>query len=583
MKSIKDDNVTKAYRVGVNASTVAEAVQTEISRKYVEIITAQKKVKASSVDEAFAEMEKNTMELMQEALGGVSRISNEILGTTSRLFSQSKKEALKITKLDSKDEIKDYLFKITGNQLRANQKVRYKNGRSIGFKEYVEMATRTRMQHQLLEQELEFGELTNQLFYIADTYSDCANDHIDYQGKLYYSEKVFNKIDPKNPKYNDLKSAVKKCKTSVEKVTSSAPYLCTRPNCRHRLIPIAIDDVVEKSNNTILREQKADKGNYSKSAVKRNYDDSQKQRKIELQLRTQKRNMEFLEKAYKESKDEQVLQKLNRTKASIRASQQKMRALVKSNSTLKRDYRRENPYHLQKDLGVAYNTQKVRARVDTPLDEIVDFETSDKSFNEFKKDINLIKKQDGFYESLSVDEKKLIDEYTTTTYDSINKFMYDNEGFKNEVSSSFYNEIKKETEQLHQIFLKLKDAEIKSDKAIVVYRGTDYLLDQNDTTVILNSFTSTSVTKIVAEDFTQKRSVNNGEGSVFKIIIPPESQDQALFLKKNIYNEEEFLIDTNSVYDIIGQENITTTLGGENLSYTEYTMLLRPKHKGVRR
>lgn len=581
MRSIKDDNVTKAYRVGVNASTVAEAVQTEISRKYVEIITSQKKVTASSVDEAFAEMEKNTMELMQEALGGVSRISNEILGTTSRLFSQSKKEALKMTKLDSNDEVKDYLFKITGNQLRANQKVRYKNGRSIGFKEYVEMATRTRMQHQLLEQELEFGELTNQLFYIADTYSDCANDHIDYQGKLYYSEKVFNKISPKNPKYNDLKSAIGKCKTSVEKVTSSAPYLCTRPNCRHRLIPVAIDDVVKKSNDTILREQKADKGNYSKSAVKRNYDDTQKQRKIELQLRTQKRNMEFLEKAYKDSKDEEVLKKLNRTKASIRASQQKMRTLVESNSTLKRDYRRENPYHLQKDLGVAYNTENVRARVDAPIGKVVDFERSKKSIDDFVKGVKLIKKQEGFYDDLSRKEKELLDDYATSSYDVINKFMYDNEGFKAEVHSDYYNTVKKEVDQLHQIFGKLKDAEIKSDKALVVYRGSSFSLDQNDTTVIFNGFTSTSVTKIVAEDFAQKQSASGG--SVFKIVIPPESQDQALFLKENKYQEEEFLIDTNSVYDIIGQKRIKTEYAGEDISYTEYTLLLRPKHKGVRR
>ena len=344
MRSVKKDVIKESREIGVKTAEVAEAVENTIADYYAEVITKQRNVKAASLEEAFKEMEQNTADLYQKALSGLPKINQEISKQTKKIFNQSLREAKRLVKIDSDDAIKKYLFRITGDQLDSNQKISYKGGRKMNYKSYVEMATRTRVQHQLLEQQQEFGNLTQQLFYLSDTYSDCANDHLDYQGKFYYSETVLRTISKENPHYKDIMRGVRLCEASVEAVTHDSPYLTTRPNCRHRLIPVSIEDVIKKPLNKVLKEQGADMGNFTKSQVNRNYKDSQKQRKIELSIRKSKRNINILEKNYKKTQDSEVLNKINMAKHQVRRGQANMRKLTNSNKTLKRDYRRENPY-----------------------------------------------------------------------------------------------------------------------------------------------------------------------------------------------------------------------------------------------
>lgn len=548
MKSIKEQNaINESQRIGRNTSRIAEALQTDIAIKYAEILDRQKAIKTSSLDEDFSDMERLTAELYRSVLAGFSNIADEVIDKSGKMFNQSIKEAKKLVKIDSDDEIKKYLYKITGDQLLSNQKIAYKNGRRIGYKEYVEMATRTRVQHQLVEQEQELGLLTSQLFYICDTFSDCANDHLDYQGKFYYSEKVLAGLDKGNTHYKEIMAGVRKCKSSIERVSSDMPFLTTRPNCRHRLIPIAIDDVVEKSVHTVLREQGANKGDYAKSVIKKNYDDSQRQRKIEKYIRTAKRNSEIFERFYDKTKDEEILKMLNNAKAKIRLGQANMRKLVKENETLKRDYRRENPYHLQKDLGVAYNSEKIRVRVDVKEENIQDF-SSDKH-------------------ALIVSDR--LNDYTKRELADMSEFMRDNESFKKRVSKDVYFDTQEKIEELHSLFLEMREKEVEYTQGVVVYyAGENIIKDNTTTTLIANSFLATSPSQKIALG---KIEAVDENVALYKIIMSPQSQNQALFNK----DKSEVLIDTNSVYDIVGQEVV------ENMP--QFTLLLRPKHKGAKR
>lgn len=569
MKTLKKDIIVESVEVGRATSKVAEALQTELDLLYADILL-DKDMKATSVNQAYASMQKRTERLFNLALNEFSNINADVQKNASKLINQSLKGANRIQRIDNKDEIKKYIKRITGDQLRENKKITYRNGRQIGFKEYVEMATRTRMQKELLDQTKKIGVATMQLFYICDTYSDCANDHIDYQGQMYYDEQVLNSIDRDNPHFAEIMRGVRKCKMSVEKVTTGKPYLVTRPNCRHRLIPISIDDAIGLSRHQVLRKNRADKGNYNTSDVKKNYDDSQKQRKIEHAIRTHKRNLAIREKAYKNTGDPEYLKMADRSKYGIRLQQSNMRKLIASNDTLKRDYRRENPYHLQKDLGVAYNTEPIRAGFEVPKTEIQEWND-----DMILEDIQLVRETEKWVDELTDHEKEVLDDYTFRGYEDMNEYMYNNEGFKARVSTKVYEEIKEKVSTLHSIFTQIKEKDIQSNKGLVVYRGGADLVQENDTTIIANSFTSTSLYKDVALDFVEKTDMMDIEPAVYKIIMPPESQNQALFSFNE--GEAEVLIDTNSVYDIVEVEKIEV----EGNYINQYTLLLRPKHKGV--
>ena len=64
-----------------------------------------------------------------------------------------------------------------------------KNGARVGYKEYMEMNVRTTLQQNIGEKQLELGKEANVVFYICNTYADCADDHADYQGKIYYDDR----------------------------------------------------------------------------------------------------------------------------------------------------------------------------------------------------------------------------------------------------------------------------------------------------------------------------------------------------------------------------------------------------------
>ena len=104
-----------------------------------------------------------------------------------------------------------------------------------------------------VEYRIKHQELTNilssdQKFFYCTVLSDPASDHAAYQGKIYYRD---------DAEYTEGEMAfIKRHQLlSVRQVTLEAPWLCTRPNCRHRLVPYNDKEVKEQHNLTYKEKQ----------------------------------------------------------------------------------------------------------------------------------------------------------------------------------------------------------------------------------------------------------------------------------------------------------------------------------------
>ena len=50
------------------------------------------------------------------------------------------------------------------------------------------MKTRTDIQNEIANNMIAAGEQAGVIFYMAAYFGDCAKDHVDYQGKIYYDK-----------------------------------------------------------------------------------------------------------------------------------------------------------------------------------------------------------------------------------------------------------------------------------------------------------------------------------------------------------------------------------------------------------
>lgn len=96
-----------------------------------------------------------------------------------------------------------------------------------------------------LESRAKIAELRNLagVFYVCSVFKDAAPDHKEYQGKLYYTDDWKEKV-PETQHDKIARFISRKKLSSVSDVCFSAPYLITRPNCRHRLSGVSIKDAL---------------------------------------------------------------------------------------------------------------------------------------------------------------------------------------------------------------------------------------------------------------------------------------------------------------------------------------------------
>ena len=290
------------------------------------------------VNEKFKdEIEGRIKELRQKNELAVKVLANESFKTYERTV-----------RLISYTSNADNLFEVIKRQMpkgiENGIKVAYKNGREMNWKSYMEMDTRTTLQTETSARQIQAGALAGQIFYVCDSFADCAKDHADYQGKIYYNaEAKLTKEAEDYIRANGIKS--------MQEVRDGEPYLTTRPNCRHNFHAVPTDTVVSGTPASKIVEQEGFKfGEYKDS----NYKDLQQQRYNERKIREWKTR---LENERQIAKTTGIPNPKAEAQARHKVSewQGKQRELINSNpEVLQRNYDRESAKIVVEDLGVRY-------------------------------------------------------------------------------------------------------------------------------------------------------------------------------------------------------------------------------------
>jgi hypothetical protein len=194
----------------------------------------------------------------------------------------------------------------------------------------MEMSIRTDLQQNALFNLEESAKSVGLQAYVASAHFDSADDHEEFQGYYYLADNVPWKDEYQqygfHPKYHYL-SEVK------------ALGFLTRPNCRHYVQPVSLDDILAgKDLHKTL-------GVLNEKARPGAYEDLERQRTIERNIRKYKDRANnakvMMENAPKEAKAE-AAQAFKQANAKTREWQAAMRDLEK-NTDIRRQYKREKP------------------------------------------------------------------------------------------------------------------------------------------------------------------------------------------------------------------------------------------------
>jgi hypothetical protein len=235
---------------------------------------------------------------------------------------------------------------------------------SYKFKVWAERNVRTQMNQQSLEVLSYFGQQAGVVFYLCSSLQDCADDHADWQGKVYvvenwrqiarpeFHEAIQNTIQEK-----DIRGFY--FATEWKNGTQKGPALTTRPNCRHVMKPMPITQVVNKTEEQMLQEQRMQRGTYDE----KKYKDLQEQRKNERNIRKIKARIDEYQDQIDNTKTpeakELLQRKIKHDKIKLSQWQATQTKLVNSRQHLIRDPRRETIKIIVNDLGVRYQIKGI--------------------------------------------------------------------------------------------------------------------------------------------------------------------------------------------------------------------------------
>lgn len=269
-------------------------------------------------------------------------------------------------KVKSAGDLKEQLGKHIKSGLNIG--VTYSNGKTYQFDTYWEMKARTDIQQEIGNNMISAGQENGIIFYITSFYGDCAPDHADYQGRIYYDEN-WESMAPKD-RIDEIRDYIKKLdadivalgkapNASVQAKTESDVRLTTRPNCRHYFQYIDIDSVLGAKTkddvNTLRQERDLNFGGKYKPDK---YKALQQQRQNERKIREYKADMEKKELSLAlEPGNKQLQSEIEIDKSNIRMYQKAQRDLAKQYSNIERRYDREKVGN-RIDFGVVQNVDE---------------------------------------------------------------------------------------------------------------------------------------------------------------------------------------------------------------------------------
>jgi hypothetical protein len=191
------------------------------------------------------------------------------------------------------------------------------------------------------------------VFVLCSEHGDCAPDHKDWQGKLYFNENWRQWVASPNLA-KQIESVINQRKMrSYQWVKGEPVKMWVRWNCRHKLRNIPIEDVIGKPTDEILRENNfSTRGKYQA----KKYDKLQRQRQMERNVRKYDERLRVMEGAGNPNPDD-----FQRNKMLKNRWRKELIKLVKSNSVfLYRARDREKARKLMFDFGVKYRFKEAK-------------------------------------------------------------------------------------------------------------------------------------------------------------------------------------------------------------------------------
>lgn len=89
-------------------------------------------------------------------------------------------------------------------------------------------------------------------FFLASSHANPAKDHKDWEGRMYYDEAYRDYCTESEADH--VAAIIKQGNLhSAQWVVGEPVYLCTRPNCKHFLIPISLDEASKLPVKTLLK------------------------------------------------------------------------------------------------------------------------------------------------------------------------------------------------------------------------------------------------------------------------------------------------------------------------------------------
>lgn len=301
----------------------------------------------------------NTSDIKKEINKGMKMLVKSAKGMQNQTLKKVSRLERYATSATYVPNIDNSIIQATKEGIDKGLPVTYKNGRKVSYKAYMEMAVRTGIQQEIGNRQLETGANANIVFWIVNEFDDCADDHAQYQGKIYYDERY--RDFPLRDNIKDAIGAFIKSRQmlSIQSVRDQAPYLTTRPNCRHKMKPVAIDQVMQESLDSIKDSLNLRQASYRPQ----NYDLTKQQRYNERQIRTYKQREATFRELYKKTNNKDYLIQAQKEKRKLMLWQKKQREFIDANPSLFRDYERESTKVLLQDLGLT----KKKIQVDPNL------------------------------------------------------------------------------------------------------------------------------------------------------------------------------------------------------------------------
>lgn len=248
------------------------------------------------------------------------------------------------------DELYDAVKRQMPKGIENGVRVTYSDGSSRSWRSYMEMNIRTTLSQEATELQIEAGRDAGIVFYCCDEFADCAHDHADYQGKIYYNAE--------SEMSDEIRAFIEEeGLLSMQEVVNGEPYLTSRPNCRHNFHALTVEEVMSgKSASKIVEDNGYKFGDYEE----KNYRALQQQRLNERMIRKYKLRSETASKINGETSTRIMSPQREAADRKVREWQKRQRDLIRENKgILERNYARENAKLMAEDVGVKYDYKVV--------------------------------------------------------------------------------------------------------------------------------------------------------------------------------------------------------------------------------